>query len=117
MWYYPPKMAKSFVSTISPVRGDDFPCFVYQTECQILQNHEMTVHVILFITALNKYHFSPMIGFPKVKVRLLFREDFVVEYVSSRRNIWGQGDMCYKSLGLSWSRFVNISAARRKRMY
>ena len=96
--------------------GAIFHALARQKECRILEVHVMPDHVHMCISIPPKYPVASVIGGLKGKRPLPLRESFVVGSAISPENIFGLRDMQSPPLGLSWSKFANTSAPRRKRM-
>jgi putative transposase len=96
--------------------GAIYHALARQKECQILEGHVMPDHDHMCITIPLKYPVASVIGFLKGKSAIAVAPELCGRERISQENIFGQGDMRYPPLGLSWSRSANTSAAKRKRM-
>ena len=114
--FIPKKRRKALFGQVRRQLRDIFHALARQKECQILEGHLMVDHVHMCIAIPPKYAVASVIGFLKGKSAIaVARELCGRERNFTGEHLWARGTQ-YPPLGLSWNRFANTSAARRKRM-
>jgi putative transposase len=114
--FIPKKRRKALFGQARRQLKDIFHALARQKECQILEGHLMRDHVHMCIAIPPKYAVSSVIGFLKGKSAIAIARGVVARSGISQESIFGLGAMQDPLLDLSWSKFANTSATRRKRM-
>src|SRR3954452_13113855 len=95
--------------------GQIFHALARQKECQILEGDLMPDHVPMCIAIPRKHPVASVIGFLKARARLRL-PGCAARSGISRESISGPEVMPCPRSALNWSRCVNTSASKRRRM-